>query len=141
MKKLIIIALSIMLFSCGSESDSNSVVSSEQPEGYFEGGKLYNAVCAACHEESGLAKVKIYPPLKQSDYLKNNQDKIACIIKNGINEPLVVNGETYKIKMNGFPEYTAQEVSQIINYINNSWGNNYGAISTEEVKSQLSNCK
>ena len=141
MRHIILITLSFLLFSCGNSDNSKTAISSEKPDGYFEGGKLYNAVCAACHDQSGVSKIKIYPPLKNSDYLKANQSKIACIIKNGINEPLVVNGETYKFKMNGFPEYTAQEVSQIINYINNSWGNNYGSITTEEVKSQLKACK
>ncbi len=110
-------------------------------EGFVEGKLLYDSKCSSCHQKNGAPEVNIYPPLKGSDFLVNNQDKIACIIRNGLEEPLIVNGKKYGIQMPGFSALTAQEISQIIVYINNAWGNNYGISTVDKVKKELEGCQ
>lgn len=108
---------------------------------YSLGLKLYQARCAACHGDQGEPRAKLYPPLKNSDYLKNNQSSIPCIIKHGLEGEIIVNGQSYNAKMVGHSDLSALEISQLINYINNSWGNDYGFTSLEKVKTQLENCQ
>jgi cytochrome c551 len=121
--------------------ESQKDVSNPKVEGYLEGKTLYESKCSSCHHKDGAPEVSIYPPLKNSDFLKDNQQKIACIIIKGQKEPLDVNGKTYSMQMPAFSGLSAQEVSQIINYINNTWGNNYGVTTTKSIKSDLENCK
>jgi hypothetical protein len=67
----------------------------------------------------------VFPPLAQSDYLRDNQKASIKGIKNGMSGEIVVNGITYNSVMSPLG-LTDKEVADVLNYINNSWGNNYG---------------
>lgn len=141
---LICLSIVILLFSCNEVVTKDGKTASHKPamvDGYYQGMELYEANCILCHQKTGIPELKIFPPLKDSDYLRDNQSTIACIIRNGISEPLTVNGKGYKVKMNGFEELSAQDISQIINYINHSWGNDYGKTDTKKVIKELEDCK
>ena len=108
---------------------------------HTQGAFLYKGYCGNCHMENGKGLKGLYPPLAQSDFLKNNQNKLTCIINMGISGPIVVNGKTYDHAMAGNPSLNDVEITNIINYINNAWGNEFGEISITDVKKQLSKCK
>ena len=136
------LSLITLFFSC-NEIAENGKTASHKPamvEGYYQGMELYETNCILCHKKTGIPELPIFPPLKGSDYLRDNQSNIACIIRNGISEPLKVNGKDYKVKMNGFEELSAQDIGQIINYINHSWGNDFGETNTQKVIKELENC-
>jgi mono/diheme cytochrome c family protein len=137
--KFYISIISIVLVACNSVTKENS--EQKSIEGYYEGKALFEKNCAVCHQQDGEPDAGIFPPLKNSDFLQKNQQRIPCIIKNGVEENLTVNGKKYEIKMLGFNNLSAEEVAQIINYINNSWGNEFGTTSTKKVKEQLGSCK
>lgn len=80
------------------------------------------------------------PPLAQSDYLKNHQADIACIIRYGQQDTIQVNGRTYTTPMAGIPELTEFQIANIINYINQAWGNANGFVIVENLRVQLENC-
>jgi len=61
----------------------------------------YEKRCADCHGKDGKGVKEMLPPLADSDWLVKNQDKIACIIKHGIKDKIIVNGKTYDIEMLG----------------------------------------
>jgi mono/diheme cytochrome c family protein len=109
-------------------------------ETYAQGKRLYEAHCENCHMEDGNGLAKLIPPLQNSDYLKNNQDKIACILRHGQNGKVIVNGIEYNQEMPG-KKYTAVQITNITNYINNAWGNDYGVTSLEQSSISLQNCK
>jgi mono/diheme cytochrome c family protein len=138
----LLILSSFFVFSCENKKviEKPEAVQEHRIVGFYEGMELYTDNCVICHSETGIPELPIFPPLKDSDYLRDNQDKIACVIKNGTKENLIVNGKTYQVKMNGFEHLSAQEVSQIINYINNSWGNENGTTSTDQVIKELQSC-
>ena len=143
MKSVLGVLVIALFFSCSQTQETENQAQEKEVAnipGFFEGKALFEANCVRCHQKSGEPNIKLYPPLKGSDYLQANQPKIACIIRNGVDEDLIVNGKEYKIKMQGFPELTAQEISQIINYINNSWGNDFGKTDVEKVKTSLDGC-
>ena len=141
MRKLIYLLPLFLLFACAEDKKGSETNENPSIEGFVEGKILFERNCAACHQKSGAPQVKIYPPLKNSDYLQANQHKIACIIRNGVNENLTVNGKEYTIKMQGFSNFSAQEIGQISNYISNAWGNDFGVKTTEQVIEELKNCE
>jgi mono/diheme cytochrome c family protein len=53
---------------------------------------------------------------------------------------LVVNGTTFTEPMPGFRNLNEVEISNLINYINTSWGNNLPETSPEEVLNALDKC-
>ncbi len=91
--------------------------------------------------EDGSGLIGNIPPLANADYLTKHADKIACIIRYGITDPIEVNGKTYTTPMAGVPELKDVEIANIINYINHEWGNDNGYTTIKQVQTQLENCK
>lgn len=134
--KLILVVF--LLTSCNSNKKNNQEVTySQEPsniEASIKRGKVvYQGMCITCHLDSGKGVPKAFPPLAGSDFLKENQDKSITAVKKGMNGKIVVNGTTYNSVMSPLG-LSDEEVADVMNYINNSWGNDYGEfISPEEV--------
>lgn len=82
----------------------------------------------------------LIPPLANADYLKNNPSQIACIIRNGMTGKIQVNGKEYEQAMQAIPQLSDFEIANVINYINQAWGNDYGFRTIQEVRTSLENC-
>ncbi len=108
---------------------------------YMEGKRIYEAYCGNCHMEDGQGLKSLCPPLARSDYLANNQALIPCIITNGLSGSIQVNGKEYDQPMAGITTLTNVQITNVINYINNSWGNNAGHTKLQEVEKALEQCK
>lgn len=91
--------------------------------------------------DDGSGLQGVMPPLAGADYVAQNQGKLACIIRYGMEGAVVVNGTTYNQQMAGIPQLTDFEITNIINYINHSWGNEYGYMRYDDVKTALEKCK
>lgn len=111
-----------------------------QDNPYKQGKSLYQNYCANCHMDDGSGLEGIIPPLAHADYLKDHQDKLACITRYGMVGAVAVNGETYNNAMPGVPELSPFQITNVINYINHAWGNDYGLAKYEEVKAALEQC-
>jgi len=93
-------------------------------ESIADGAELYQDFCVQCHLDSGLGVSGVFPPLKQSDYLFENIDRAIAGVKYGLKGPIVVNEEAYNgvMVMQGLDD---QEIADVLNYILNSWGNQW----------------
>ena len=112
-----------------------------QNEDTFKQGKfLYDNNCAACHMNDGTGFGALIPPLVNSDFLRENNEIVACIIRNGQTDTITVNGILYTEKMDGFKKMTPESMVNIINYINHAWGNDIPFTTLDEVKTALKNC-
>lgn len=108
---------------------------------YMEGKRIYDAYCGSCHMEDGQGLRSLVPPLAKADYLANNQSLIPCIITKGLSGPIQVNGKEYDQPMAGITGLTNVQITNVINYINNAWGNDAGHTSLQEVERALEGCK
>jgi mono/diheme cytochrome c family protein len=97
----------------------------------LDGQEIYNDFCAQCHLEDGKGVKGIYPPLAKSDFLMDINRTIHSI-KYGLKGPIIVNGDKYNSIMvsQGLDD---EEISDVVNYILNSWGNSTNKIITEEI--------
>ena len=91
--------------------------------------------------ENGQGFKSLYPPLAHSDFLVENQDRIACILRQGIEGEITVNGKVYDHPMAGIPNLNPVEIHNIVNYINSSWGNKTKTLTINEIKKQLTECE
>ncbi|MEM7101945.1 MAG: cytochrome c [Bacteroidota bacterium] len=107
---------------------------------YKQGKNLYETNCQNCHQADGQALAGLIPPLAGSDYLVKNKDQLACIIRHGLEGEILVNGVTYNQPMPANNLLTEIQIANIINYINNEWGNKNGYTSYEDVIEKLKNC-
>lgn len=99
------------------------------------GKTIYNSQCVTCHREKGEGIKDVYPPLAKSDYLMADKTRSIGIVVNGLSGQITVNGEQYDGEMLSL-DLPDQQVSDVLNYVRNSWGNRGDAIKTEEVAPQ-----
>lgn len=89
----------------------------------------------------GKGQKGIFPPLAKSDFLfKNMEESIKAIKFGGIDGEIIVNGVKYDSKMEKMGLYD-DEIADIMNYILNSWENNYDKTITEEYVKSLKTLK
>ena len=108
---------------------------------YPQGQAIYERYCATCHMETGEGLRGLYPPLAQSDYLTNHREKLPCIIRNGIEGPIIVNGKTYNQPMVAVPDLNETEIHNLLNYISQAWENELPYFSPKEIEKALNQCK
>lgn len=109
--------------------------------GESKSGELYKENCMNCHGTDGEGLGRLIPPLAGSDFLQENKDRLACIIRHGLGGEVTVNGETYHHPMPGNEQLSEVDITNIINYINQSWGNGGEFVSPVEIKKQLQECR
>jgi mono/diheme cytochrome c family protein len=132
------VLLTSILFSC-AEGDSDAINDlngdSEASQKYAAGEEVYNKNCVACHQSEGEGVKGAFPPLAKSDYLLADKNRAIKQIINGSSGEMIVNGETYNSIMPPQP-VNDEEIRDVMNYILNSWGNDGGEVTLEDVKAQ-----
>ena len=108
---------------------------------YPEGKQLYELHCASCHGKQGEGLESLIPPLAAADMLQNNADEVACWIRKGLVGKILVNGKEFENAMPPNERLSNTEITNIINYVQNAWGNKHKFITLEEVNQVLKNCK
>jgi nitrite reductase (NO-forming) len=97
------------------------------------GRRTYLLACFACHQPDGRGLAGIFPPLAGSDFLKADKTRAIKIPINGLNGTVVVNGKTFNNIMP--PQaFTDRQIADVLTYVMNSWGNDFGTVSTDEVR-------
>lgn len=104
-------------------------------ESISRGAEIYSNFCVSCHLSNGQGMEGVFPPLKNSNWLTEKRKESIHAVKYGISGRIEVNGKEYDNLMPS-PGLTDQEVADVMNYINNSWGNRVEeAVTKEEVAS------
>jgi len=103
----------------------------ELQESITRGNDIYSDFCMSCHLPNGKGVKNTYPPLANSDYLKNNRDASIKGLKYGLKGEIIVNGNKYNNYMAPMG-LGNDEIADVMNYINHSWGNEYGKIVIEK---------
>ncbi|PRY10208.1 cytochrome c [Pontibacter ummariensis] len=95
---------------------------SKLQESIKRGEAVYTANCQACHQAEGTGIPGAFPPLAKSDFLKD-QKKVIGVVVHGLSGEIKVNGETYNMQMPAQSHLTDQQVADVLNYVQNNWGN------------------
>ncbi len=131
MKKIILSSVSVLVlvtfFSFQKKPKIDLAASSER------GKEIYLRNCVSCHMDQGEGLEGIFPPLANSDYLLADKKRAIKQSLYGVSGEMTVNGKKYNGEMNGF-DITDEEMSDLMNYIFNSFGNKGGVITPEDVK-------
>ena len=108
---------------------------------FAQGEILYNNFCANCHMADGKGLANLIPPVVHSDYISNEENQIACIIRYGMEGEISVNGVIYNAEMPGFKELSDFEIANIINFMNHEWNPNVPFKKIQTIQKELENCK
>lgn len=95
--------------------------------------RLYNTFCGTCHQQNGKGARGRMPPLAGTDWVTGNKSRLIAVVLNGLQGPLEINGESYNGVMPSHRFLQDEQLATILTYIRKNFGNNAGAVSTEEV--------
>ncbi|NJO02312.1 MAG: cytochrome c [Bacteroidia bacterium] len=95
--------------------------------------KSYQRVCGACHQPDGSGVPGMYPPLKQTEWVLGDPERLINIVLNGLNEEIEVNGVVYKNAMPPQNYLNDQEIAGILTYVRNNFGNEASEITPGQV--------
>ncbi|HEX8425449.1 cytochrome c [Hymenobacter sp.] len=106
-----------------------------------EGAQLYQTHCASCHGEQGQGLRRLIPPVAASDYVATHRSDLPCLIRNGMKGPVVVNGIEYNQVMPGHKQdLTDAEITNLLNFVQQNWGNKNELYTIREVTELLGPC-
>jgi mono/diheme cytochrome c family protein len=105
-------------------------------ESVKRGQEVYSKTCINCHKDNGQGQEGIYPPLAKSDFLAKDTKRAIDIVLHGLNGEITVNGKIYNLDMPAQTQLTDQQVSDVLNYVRNSWGNKGKAVTIAQVKAE-----
>lgn len=132
--------MSVKFFACSFLMVSICTLSSFQRKPAFDmkasaarGKETYIAYCISCHMEKGEGIEDVYPPLAKSDYMMADKKRSIQQVLRGVTGEIKVNGKVYNTEMSGF-DLSDQEVSDVLNYLRNSFGNKGEVVTPEQVK-------
>ena len=128
---LFTIHYSLFTTSCGNAREKT----------YNEGAQLYKKHCSNCHGDDGTGLEELYPPLANADMLQTLGASAACVIQKGLKGKIVVNGITFETGMEPVKNLSAIEITNILNFIHNAWGNQREFIQLSEVEKILKHNK
>lgn len=100
-----------------------------------DGKNIYGNTCFACHQAEGQGIPNAFPPLAKSDFLNANPSRAIDAVLHGLTGEITVNGKKYNSVMTS-QNLTDQEISDVLTYVYNSWGNNKTVITPGMVKTQ-----
>jgi mono/diheme cytochrome c family protein len=103
-------------------------------ESIKRGADVYLIQCLQCHQENGEGLEGVYPPVAKSDYIMADKKRSIGQTLKGVTGEIKVNGKIYNGEMPGFETLTDGEISDVLNYVRNSWGNKGAALTPSEVK-------
>ncbi|MFL5320854.1 MAG: c-type cytochrome [Myxococcaceae bacterium] len=104
------------------------------PEQLAEGQKIFSTICIACHRADGTGMPNMFPPLAKSDFLMADKERSIRIVINGLQGPVVVNGNKFNQVMPPLgTQFKDDQIAAVLSYVRNSFGNSGEGVTAEEV--------
>lgn len=97
------------------------------------GKKIFSRICVQCHQIDGKGIPDVYPPLVGSPYLGGDGHRPATILLMGLQGPLTVLGQQYNGSMPNHSMLKDKDISAVLTYVRQEWGNKHPAVSEELV--------
>jgi len=131
MKKLIFV-LGFLL----SVANINAQVKKGGPSStsLLKGQAVYTQYCLPCHQVDGGGVMNMNPPLIETSYVLGDKTQLINILLKGLSKGVVIDGDKYTNPMPAVNYLSDQQVSDVLTYVRNSFGNKASAVSAVEVK-------
>lgn len=97
------------------------------------GAVIYSNYCTSCHKNDGGGLAGVFPPLKGTQEVLGDKNRLIKIILNGLSGPLIIKGRKYDQQMPGFDFLSDQEIALVATYVRTHFGNSAGNITGADV--------
>ncbi len=109
----------------------SAVFSTVHGMGVNESGKqLYTSNCSNCHGLQGEGFMTLYPPIRKSRFLKDDIANLPCLIRHGLKGKIEIDGKVFNQIMPPNNRLSAENISLIIEYMQDAWEHDKKAIKT-----------
>ena len=129
--------LFVFLMPCFAFSQAKNSETPVTPNQLAKGKQVYENNCMVCHQETGDGVPGLNPPLVKTAWVLGDKTKLINVILKGLHEPIEINGERYNNIMPANDFLNDQEISDVLTFVRNSFGNKASAISAAEVKAEM----
>lgn len=99
-----------------------------------EGAAIYKQYCVTCHQANGGGVPNLNPPLKQTQYVLGDKERLIGILLNGSSEGLEIKGKVYSNNMPAFDYLNDQQIAHVLTYVRSNFGNDAEAVKPGEVQ-------
>lgn len=110
----------------------NVYLGKDEEDKLGEGGQLYNIFCSVCHQRDGKGNDR-FPPLDDSEWVIGDKTRLINVILQGLRGEIMVKGKSYNNAMPKLHMLKDEEISAILTFIRQNFGNNASPIGPEEV--------
>lgn len=105
---------------------------------FDRGAKVFRSQCAQCHQANGQGVPGAFPTLVASKWVTGSEERLARILVNGLNGPIIVAGAKYNGNMPAFGpnglNLKAKDIAGVLTYIRQEWGNEAPEVSIEAME-------
>ena len=100
---------------------------------FAEGRQRYLTTCSGCHGTDGNGLPRFGPSLVRSEWVLGDERRLALILLHGMEGPIEVNGKLLDVPdiLPVMPPHSVlgdREITAIMTYIRNEWGNSAGPV-------------
>ena len=106
------------------------------PGAAVDGGAIFAANCAACHQANGQGLPGVFPPLAGSEWVVGDPKVLANILLHGVSGKIEVAGQSFDGMMPAFAQLSDAEIAGVLTHIRSTWGNQAEAISADFIASE-----
>lgn len=97
-----------------------------------DGGALFTARCAACHQATGAGVPGAFPPLDESSWVTGDPRRPAAIALYGLEGAIRVKGADYASAMPA-QKLADVEIAAVLSHVRSSWSNQADPVPTSVV--------
>lgn len=97
------------------------------------GKKLFKRTCQQCHQEDGKGLPGVYPPLVNSPWLLNGEERAIKILLKGMSGPVTVLGKNFNGNMPPVGDWKDRDIAAVLTFVRQNWGHTADPISEEKV--------
>ena len=106
----------------------------EAEKALFEKGRVvYNTICFACHQPSGLGLPGLAPTLVGSDWVTGPPDKLVRIVTQGLTGPIEVNGTKWQLEMPAVTHLSDEDLAAVLTYVRREWENEGTPVTSADI--------
>lgn len=117
-------------------ADLRPTVQAAAPGSAVDGGAIFAANCAACHQANGQGLPGVFPPLAGSEWVVGDPKVLANILLHGVSGKIEVAGQSFDGMMPAFAQLSDAEIAGVLTHIRSTWGNQAEAISADFIASE-----
>ncbi len=136
LRQVVSLGFLAVVAACGGSKDQSAATStaSAPPAAAPAAAAPQFAVCAVCHQATGLGLPNTFPPLAGSEIVNGKADAHIRIVLQGVTGPFTVKGMQFNNTMPAQgPAMSDSDIAAVINYERSAWGNNGAQVTPAQV--------